>query len=129
MRHVLFLLEDLLVASLDEVGLERHRNLNVDVVIDVFLRDQLNFSVILRDLVVREQVKQVEAENCVLPLRLADDVLKFVVIALEHADVALELLNVLLFDREESSELVYFTCLGKDKEVWLTTSLRGNLSL
>jgi len=45
--NVLLLLEDFLVAALHEVRFEADWHLDVDVAIDVFLRDQLNFSVIL----------------------------------------------------------------------------------
>lgn len=48
---ILLLLEDFLVAALHEVGLEADWHLDVDVAIDVFLRNQLNFSVILRNLI------------------------------------------------------------------------------
>ena len=97
-RHILFLLQDFLIGALDEVGLEADWNLDVDVVVDVLLRNELNFSVILGDLIVGQQIEQVQAQNGVLPLRLANDVLKLVVVALKHADVSLELFDVFLLD-------------------------------
>lgn len=45
--HVVLLLQDFLVAALYEVSLEGDRDLNVDVGFDVFLRDELNLSVVL----------------------------------------------------------------------------------
>lgn len=68
MGDVLLLLEDFLVAALDEVGLQRDGNLYVNVRVDVLLRDQLNLRVVLRDFVVGQQVQQVEAEDGVFAL-------------------------------------------------------------
>ena len=66
-------------------------------------------------LVVGKQIEEVEAKDGVLPLRFANDGIKFVIVALEDADVSLELCDVLLFDREECSKLVdlaYATIVG-----------------
>ena len=60
-------------------------------------------------LVVGEEVEQVEAEDGVLALRLADDAVKLIIIVLEHTDVALEFFNFLLLDRKEGGELVDLT--------------------
>ena len=46
-RHVLLLLKNLLVAALHEIGLEGHWNLDVEVSLDILLRDELNLSVVL----------------------------------------------------------------------------------
>ena len=70
---------DLLIASLHEVSFQAHGHLDVNVVLDVLLRDQLDLRVVLRDLVVRQQVQQVEAENGVLALRLANQAVKLIV--------------------------------------------------
>ena len=45
--HVLLLLENFLVAALDEVRLETHWHLDVDVSLDILLGDQLNLRVVL----------------------------------------------------------------------------------
>lgn len=61
-------------------------------------------------LVVREQVEEVKAKNGVLSLGLANYGVKFIVEALEDANVSLKLLNVLLLHREEGCELVDLAC-------------------
>jgi len=47
--NVLLLCQDLLVASLNEVSLQRYGNLNVNVVLNVIQRQKLNLGMILRN--------------------------------------------------------------------------------
>ena len=47
--HILLLLEDFLIATLYEVGLQRYGHLNVDICLYVLLWNQLNLSVVLRN--------------------------------------------------------------------------------
>ena len=49
MGYILLLLQDFLVASLHEICFKAYRHLDVDIVLNVILRDQFDFSVILRD--------------------------------------------------------------------------------
>ena len=52
--NILLLLEDFLIATLYEVGFQRHGYFNVDICLDILLWNQLNLSVVLR---VPEQTK------------------------------------------------------------------------
>lgn len=45
--YILLLLEDFLIATLYEVGFQRHGHFNVDICLDILLRNQLNLSVVL----------------------------------------------------------------------------------
>ena len=45
--YILLLLEDFLIATLYEVGFQRHGYFNVDICLDILLRNQLNLSVVL----------------------------------------------------------------------------------
>ena len=47
--NILLLLEDFLIATLYEVGFQRHGHFNVDICLDILLWNQLNLSVVLRD--------------------------------------------------------------------------------
>ena len=46
-RNILLLRQNLLIRSLDEVGLKRYRNFYVNILLELCLRDQLNLGVVL----------------------------------------------------------------------------------
>jgi hypothetical protein len=48
-RHVLLRRQNFLIAALDEVSLKRHWHFDIDVILKVFLVDQLDLRVILRN--------------------------------------------------------------------------------
>jgi len=60
-------------------------------------------------LVVRKQIKQVYPDYSWFLLRRRDYTFKFIIVALQHADVALELLNVLGLHRQKGRILISLT--------------------
>ena len=106
-----------MIAALYEVSLQRHGNFDVDICLDIFLWNQLNLSVVLRNptqviivklirwvielfnlLIVGEKIEQIKAKNGIFALRFANDAIELIIVALQHADVSLKLLDILLFD-------------------------------
>ena len=64
---------------------------------------------VLRNLVKREQVKEIKTEDSIFSLRFSNNAVEFIVVAAEDANVALKFLNILLFYGEEGSEFVNLT--------------------
>ena len=71
-------------------------------------------------LVVREEIKQVDADDCGLFLRWWNDAFEFFIEALQNTNVTLELFNIFEFHREESRVLISLTYIS-----WLMNALNG----
>ena len=109
-RDVLLLRENFVIGAFNEKLVERHRNFDEDIILLLLDGNKLDFSVILSNLVVSQEVHEIKSEDCVHFLRVRDERAEmFIIVSSQYVHVLLVLLDVLFLNTQEGGVFVYFT--------------------